>query len=294
MKKAKTNNDLTPITHGMDIYHLVLGKYYNEVRGGELTDNNFLVYPNPFNHDRPTLRIAADGSRHFDTEEAIKAGNHYDFATLYYKMYGSQLLKAIATDHLNNGNPERKIPIVLEKDPEVAFSYFKRPITSVRPLRDITPVELYGLIKSDCFKDETLKLRSITDRTEARKYKAANFDYITAAGTFSQRNVNGLKHHSGLLVIDFDHVKDPPALGLQLLNDQYFVTALYFISPSGDGLKWIIEIDPADAFRKVYFNVICQYLEDKYKCAPDKGCSDVTRACFLPHDPNVYINPKFI
>lgn len=45
------------------------------------------------------------------------------------------------------------------------------------------------------------------------------------------------------MCLDFDHVDNIGELKQQLLNHEYFDTELLFVSPSGNGLKWIIPVD---------------------------------------------------
>ena len=103
--------------------------------------------------------------------------------------------------------------------------------------------DAYNYIIGDDAKLTTATLRQITDAQQARDFKAANFDYCTFSGVFNKRSDKELKQHSDLLCLDFDHLKNLEEVRQQLLNDDYFDTQLLFVSPSGDGLKWIIEID---------------------------------------------------
>jgi hypothetical protein len=93
-----------------------------------------------------------------------------------------------------------------------------------------------------------------------------------------------------MLCVDFDHIK-VDKLRFQLLNDEYFDTLLLFRSPSGDGLKWIIPIDVTQATHRNYFLSVSNYLKATYNVEADKSGKDLSRACFLPHDPQAYINP---
>ncbi len=79
-----------------------------------------------------------------------------------------------------------------------------------------------------------------------------------------------------------------------MLNDEYFETELLFVSPSGDGLKWIISIDITEATHQNFFQAIANYIKEVYQLEVDKSGKDISRACFLPHDPEVYINPKYL
>jgi hypothetical protein len=152
----------------------------------------------------------------------------------------------------------------------------------------------FDLIRNDDYFETTQQLRTITDKKEASKFKAANFDYVTFSGIFSQRKDELLLRHSGLITIDFDHISDIPILKSQLLLDEYFETELMFVSPSGDGLKWIISIDLSEARHIDYFNAISAYIKQTYNLEIDKSGKDTSRACFLCYDPDAYLNPKYL
>lgn len=127
----------------------------------------------------------------------------------------------------------------------------------------------------------------------AKKFKANNFDYCTFSGTFTSRSDKALIQHSGLLCVDFDHLKDVSTLFQRLLNDEYFDTQLLFRSPSGDGLKWIIPIDTTTATHADFFRAIANYIQQTYGIEADKSGKDISRACFLPHDPQAFINSRY-
>ncbi len=175
-----------------------------------------------------------------------------------------------------------------------SFSYYSKPISNTIPESHVAVIDVYNLIRGDDFIAETQKLRGISDTKVARKYKAYHFNYVTFSGTFSKRNNDGLIRHSGLLTIDFDHLVDIIGLKDQLLVDPYFETQLLFTSPSGDGLKWIIPIDPSLEFHHKYFDAVSNYVLATYNLVIDPNGREVSRACFLPHDSEAYINPKYL
>lgn len=177
---------------------------------------------------------------------------------------------------------------------EPLFSYFKKPVRNIFPIYDISIVKTYELIKSNQFFTITNQLRAIKCKKEAKAFKAANFDYITFSGSFSQRKDSCLKSHSGLITIDLDDLEQPLTIKNNLLNDDFLETALLFLSPSGKGLKWIIEIDLKVASHEEYFIGISNYLLGRYSIKVDPSGSDVSRACFVPHDFECFINPKYI
>jgi hypothetical protein len=174
------------------------------------------------------------------------------------------------------------------------FSYFKAPIKNTTPLDSVSLFDMYTFIRDVTFAYKTEELRAIKDKKEAKQFKANNFDYVTFSGTFSKREDKSLIKHSGLLTIDLDELSNVEEVKQFLLNDEYFETELLFISPSGDGLKWIVSIDLMKATHLEYFNGIANYLLKTYQLKVDASGKDISRACFVPHDRNCYINPKYI
>ena len=174
------------------------------------------------------------------------------------------------------------------------FSYFLKPIKNTHPSARFTLYDAYRYITGPDAREATEKLRIIKtiDIKEARTFKAEHFDYCTFSGVFDKRSDQALVSHSGLICLDFDHLDDLPSVRRKLLDDDYFETQLLFTSPSGDGLKWIVAIDLAKASHLDYFQGISNYLKCEYNLTTDPSGKDISRACFLPHDPDCYINPK--
>ena len=173
----------------------------------------------------------------------------------------------------------------------VEFSFFSRPVTNTVPNRVMTIWEAYQYIRSNRYQPQTALLRSITDKNIARNYKARNLDYVCFAGVFSKRCDAGLIRHSGLLTLDFDHVYNLQELKSTLLCDLFLETILLFKSPSGDGLKAIVSIDIEKGSHLQWFISISNYISETYQLKVDTTGKDLSCCCFLPHDPDVFINP---
>jgi hypothetical protein len=175
------------------------------------------------------------------------------------------------------------------------FSFFEQPVTNTQPRKNITLKDAFRAITSDYLKEPTLQLRSITDKDENRKFKATHFSYVCFSGTFTQRNEKALIQHSGLIAIDFDHLEDVEAVKLQLLKDPHFTTQLLFISPNGNGIKWIIEIEVSEKYpHETWFHVLNNYIQQTHSLEIDKACKDVSRATFLCYDAECWIHPKYM
>jgi hypothetical protein len=174
------------------------------------------------------------------------------------------------------------------------ISYFKSPVYNTTPLKEVTLLEIYNTIKSNEFLNITNSLRVIKDKKSATIYKNKFFDFVTFSGVFSERLNTYLIKHSGLITIDIDNISNVEETKNLLLNDEYFETELLFISPSGNGLKWIVTIDLIKADHVSYFQGIKNYLFLTYDINIDPSGKDIARACFVPHDVNCYINPKHL
>ena len=176
------------------------------------------------------------------------------------------------------------------------MSYFLPPITNKVPLRTVTLEQVGAIVTSEALKSETLTLRSITDKAEARGYKGRSLPYITSAGVFTYCNDASLVRHSRVLCIDLDGVDDVDGLKHRLTADGHFVTLMVFRSPSGNGLKWFILIDLSLADHHSWFHAVRNYLLASYDCLTekmvDRQCQNLSRACFLCYDPEAYVNPE--
>lgn len=170
------------------------------------------------------------------------------------------------------------------------FSFFLAPVWNKTPQGIFTLTDAYDYIRGGKAAETTLRLRSFADKKEARAYKTRAFDYVTFSGVFDHCSDDALTSHSQLLCLDFDHIEDVEALRQRLLADSLLTTRLLFTSPSGDGLKWVVDIDTAQCPHRQWFAAIRNYLSVRYGLEADEKCVNVSRACFLPHDPNVILN----
>ncbi|HYR22308.1 MAG TPA: AAA family ATPase [Chthoniobacterales bacterium] len=112
------------------------------------------------------------------------------------------------------------------------------------------------------------------------------------SGTFSRRKQNALLQHSGLLCADLDAIGTESLTEVRAkLQRSMFLWAL-FTSPTGDGLKAVFRI-PAEAEKhEASFRAVEKHVAELANLPIDEKCSDVSRLCFLSHDPDAYFNPN--
>lgn len=175
-------------------------------------------------------------------------------------------------------------------------------IKNTRIKKDLPLPEVVRLIKSDTFKSKTEKLRSIdkaTRRDENKLYKQRHFCYACFSGTFSYRSDKSLLQHSKLICIDLDDLPCPQEVVKQIADEaDREVFVLCFISPNGDGVKVLFYADDlSPATQYSYYQAFSGYLTELCSLPAqsiDKSCKDTSRACFLPFDPDLVSNPKFV
>lgn len=131
-----------------------------------------------------------------------------------------------------------------------------------------------------------------TDKDAYEKIKLA-LPAVTWAGTFTQRNAQRLIEHSGYIVIDIDHTDVGFILAELSQRNDYKIA---FISPSGKGIKIVVQVSPIPTSpieHKAAFLQVCEDFSD-LDCMIDPSGSDVSRLCFLCHDPQALIRQKTI
>ena len=161
---------------------------------------------------------------------------------------------------------------------------------------------VYHYIKDWGAEAQTRRLREMlatTDNKEQQTFKKLNFETVCFAGRFSYRNARKLIERSPFIVIDVDHLETTErARDVQQLfiRDTSVETALCFLSPRGEGVKWVVclpEWCQGLAFKEQFMR-ICKYVSFNYGIEVDSDGHDVSRACYLSHDPECYVNEKYI
>lgn len=292
---------LSKTHYGIKIFAHVL-RCHNTNTILSLRGRDCIPVTNPL-QENSTIRIRiVDGiALYQDINVSTIAGDIFDFASQHYKLADEALLAKINEElflKLEEKQEEENEIDWLALKPKTkiipTFSFFKAPVKNIIPTDTISLSNVYHLINNKDYKQKTFTLRNLEDKATARTYKAQSFDYVTFSGTFAKRADKNLLKHSGLLTLDFDDLAEIEEIKEKLLVDEYFETELLFISPSGNGLKWIIPIDIKTDTHLNYFLAISNYLKQAYQLTVDPSGKDVSRPCFLGHDPNVYINPKYL
>lgn len=167
------------------------------------------------------------------------------------------------------------------------FSFFDAPIKNLVPTSVMSLSDCYRYIIGDTAKSRTETLRTIEDKAERSAFKVRQLDYVTPSGEFAKRSAHDLIRHSGLICLDFDHIPERiDSIKEKLSSDATFPTILAFTSPSGDGLKVILYLNVNMDNHGDMFRALTRYFDREYGIHADQSGKDVSRACFLCHDPS--------
>lgn len=137
-------------------------------------------------------------------------------------------------------------------------------------------------IKNGRWKNKVHQLRMEADEAKRKKLKCY-FPSICFCGKFESRYDEKIIEHSGLAILDFDHVENLKEFKDEICKDKYTFAA--FISPSGDGLKVLVKIPPEiENHEKYYYGLIKKYP------TLDTTSKNISRVCFASYDPELYLN----
>lgn len=304
---------LSKTHYGIRIYSYILKHYFPEKDILlSISGNRCKLVNNPFSPDKQStlqIQIVNDLAVYQDLSDQNFKGDAFDFAGLHFKTSTEDELLIWINDSLKLGLESKvsdydirleRIHKALDAIPDQQwnpqFSYFGRNLYNLKTSKTVGIYYTYKMITDTIRKYRTDTVRKLLTEKEQKKYKAQYFDYVTFSGRFTKRNNASLIKHSELLTIDIDHISSESKLQKiksKLLNDVYFSTELLFTSPRGKGLKWIVKISLEKASHLKYFQAISNYLKKAYNIEVDANGKDVSRACLLPYDPEVYINPKY-
>jgi len=148
-------------------------------------------------------------------------------------------------------------------------------------------------IQSDLRIAKSVKyVRSINDKKERSKYKAANLPFFNLGTFHDHKRLTQNFISSEFMIVDIDNLDDQQLAEVKnkLQNDNR--VCIYFISPSGNGYKVVYRFEETITDSKKFsenYKYYAQQIGKDYGVETDKT-SDSARACFFSHDPNLYIN----
>ena len=144
-------------------------------------------------------------------------------------------------------------------------------------------------IKQGKNKELIKSIRAEKDKTKRNELKK-RLPSICFSGTFNKRADSSLILHSGLICLDLDGYSKKKELeeDRAKFKKSKFVYAV-FVSPSGNGLKVLVQIPQEADNHKKYFNALNKHFASPYF---DTTSKNVSRVCYESSDPHLYVNEK--
>ena len=133
----------------------------------------------------------------------------------------------------------------------------------------------------------------LSGKAEADKVKKALLYGITLSGTFAGvRQRKNLMTYNGHLAVDFDSVPQDILLSLKATACQAKYSRAVFISPSGNGLKILVETNSTPENHDMVYREVLSYYEALLGIEADYGGGyGLERICYFSCDPNLFYNP---
>lgn len=153
-----------------------------------------------------------------------------------------------------------------------------------------SPEGAIGFIVSDTFKEVIDYLRKLNKKEYDAEKK--NLQCVTWSGTFKEgtRTKETMLKYSKLVCLDIDKLEESAIVLLksQLAKDPF--VRYCFVSPSGKGLKIIVEVNTGVEHHRAAFLHLQKTFEEKYLFKVDPSGKDETRLCYLSYDNQAIIN----
>lgn len=127
---------------------------------------------------------------------------------------------------------------------------------------------------------------SIEQIRNGNKAKKNDLPLVLFSGTFKGRKDEDLQEHSGLIVLDFDHINVDASK--PLISSDDFVYACW-VSPSGDGLKVLVRVSHPERHRD-HFRSLQEYFDKLYNIEADSTGINESRGCYESYDPDIVVN----
>jgi hypothetical protein len=163
----------------------------------------------------------------------------------------------------------------------------KIPVTRFSGVRSTKPTEVTTLntildeIKNGTYEG---KIHRCREDLSKKQY----LPVFTPTGEFSYRSIAGLEVYNGIICLDIDNQKDPDDLIRRCKNIPWVTSA--FVTPSGFGVKVLIQTNCTQEQYKETELEIAQVFEEITGAKRDNHCKDIARIQFVSHDPNLFIN----
>jgi len=158
----------------------------------------------------------------------------------------------------------------------------------------VTVMQELQTIKDGVFQQTVTRAREMyfTDR-KAYAWAKRSLPAVTFSASFGEaRQSQFLIAYSHLIIIDIDGMDEEELLSMKavIFNDPF--TIAIWVSPSGRGLKFLVEVTSGASNHKNAYNQVVTYFR-KYADKIDFSGSDITRLCFTSSDKDLLLKEDY-
>jgi len=159
---------------------------------------------------------------------------------------------------------------------------FFKGLKNTKPEANLELHEILDNIKNGKWKTPVLACREDISKKD-------KLPCFTPTGVFNHRSIKGLEHYNGIICLDIDGVANPEELKERCKNLHWVQAA--FITPSGQGLKVIVQTQGTSENYKQTEELVAEAFLEATGVARDNRCKDIARIQFVSYDPELYYNP---
>ncbi|MBL0200654.1 MAG: DUF3987 domain-containing protein [Chitinophagaceae bacterium] len=161
------------------------------------------------------------------------------------------------------------------------------------PVENVSLIILSNWIASGKYKAQVEEIRDLIaqGKTEEAQAKKQQLPAFTPSATFTEKRLlPNMENYSGFVHLDFDKLTPEQLNAAFQIIAAIPYTFICFISPSGNGLKVFIEVNTGAEYHDTAYQQVMEYYQNATGLKADVKCKDITRLCFVSHDPQLYKN----
>ncbi len=178
----------------------------------------------------------------------------------------------------------------MSQDRKLTLFYHFNKVAGHRTLE-----QLIQAIQGNHFKDQVARIRHLAAKGKGQQ--ASNLKKqlpaFTVSGHFSDgRTLEHLVEYTHFIVLDFDKLEAAQLEKLKSDSRQDRFSMAGFTSPSGNGYKIVVQVDSEVGNHIEAFQQVCSWFRDNHGLEIDRSGKDITRLCFISHDPEAWFDPN--
>ncbi|MBK9016297.1 MAG: DUF3987 domain-containing protein [Saprospiraceae bacterium] len=178
----------------------------------------------------------------------------------------------------------------MSKDAQLTLFYQFNKVAGHRTLE-----QLVKAIQGNHFQEQVARIRHLiaNDKQQQASNLKKKLPAFTPSGRFDGgRTLEHLVEYTRFLILDFDKLEPARLAALKAESRQDRFACAGFTSPSSNGYKIIIQVDSDQEHHADAFQQVSSWFRENYGLEADRSGKDITRLCFLSHDPDAWFDPN--